>query len=60
MEARHPTLTQLKIAVILPCYNEEQAIAKVVKDFKQILPDSAIYVFDNNSSDRTAESPACG
>jgi glycosyltransferase involved in cell wall biosynthesis len=44
-----------KIAVLVPCYNEEAAIAKVVKDFRAALPDAAIFVFDNNSTDRTAE-----
>jgi glycosyltransferase involved in cell wall biosynthesis len=53
MEVQHPA--PLKLAVILPCYNEEQAIAKVVSDFKQVLPEASIYVFDNNSSDHTAE-----
>jgi glycosyltransferase involved in cell wall biosynthesis len=53
MKVEHPA--PLKLAVILPCYNEEQAIAKVVSDFRQVLPDASIYVFDNNSSDRTAE-----
>jgi glycosyltransferase involved in cell wall biosynthesis len=43
------------VAVLVPCYNEERAIAKVVADFRAALPDSAIYVYDNNSSDRTAE-----
>ena len=43
------------IAVILPCYNEEATIGKVVRDFKAALPDAAIYVYDNNSTDRTAE-----
>jgi glycosyltransferase involved in cell wall biosynthesis len=41
------------IAVLVPCYNEEIAIAKVVRDFRAILPDAVIYVYDNNSSDRT-------
>lgn len=45
----------MKIAVLLPCYNEEGAIAKTVADFRAALPDAAIYVYDNNSSDRTAE-----
>ncbi len=45
----------MKIAVLLPCYNEEGAIAKTVTDFRAALPDAAIYVYDNNSSDRTAE-----
>ena len=43
------------IAVLLPCYNEEVTIGKVVRDFKAALPDAAIYVYDNNSTDRTAE-----
>lgn len=47
--------TNLKIAVILPCYNEEITIAKVVHDFSLALPEAKIYVFDNNSSDRTQE-----
>ncbi|CAG9175524.1 hypothetical protein LMG23992_02980 [Cupriavidus laharis] len=42
-----------KIAVLLPCYNEEAAIAKVVRDFRDALPDANIYVYDNNSKDRT-------
>jgi glycosyltransferase involved in cell wall biosynthesis len=53
MEVQRPT--PLKLAVILPCYNEEQAIAKVVSDFNQVLPEASIYVFDNNSTDRTAQ-----
>lgn len=44
-----------KIAVLLPCYNEEVAIEKVVKDFKKYLPEAEIYVYDNNSKDKTAE-----
>lgn len=44
-----------RIAVLLPCYNEEAAIAQVVRDFRQALPQAAIYVYDNASSDRTAE-----
>lgn len=44
-----------KVAVLLPCYNEEGAIAKVVGDFRAALPDAVIYVYDNNSMDRTAE-----
>ena len=43
-----------KIAVLLPCYNEEQAIEKVVTDFKHILPTADIYVYDNNSTDSSA------
>ena len=44
-----------KIAVLIPCYNEEKTIEKVVNDFKKSLPEAVIYVYDNNSSDRTAE-----
>ncbi|TCE61450.1 glycosyltransferase [Bifidobacterium longum subsp. longum] len=45
----------LSVAVLLPCYNEEVTIGKVVRDFKASLPDATIYVYDNNSTDRTAE-----
>lgn len=44
-----------KIAVLIPCYNEEKTIAKVVKDARVALPEAVIYVYNNNSSDRTAE-----
>lgn len=44
-----------EIAVLIPCYNEVQTIEKVVKDFKAVLPEAVIYVYDNNSSDNTAE-----
>lgn len=44
-----------KIAVLIPCYNEEVTIAKVVDDFRSALPEAVIYVYDNNSSDRTGE-----
>ena len=44
-----------KIAVLIPCYNEEQTIAKVVRDSRNALPDACVYVYDNNSTDRTAE-----
>ena len=44
-----------KIAVLIPCYNEEKTVAKVVRDFKEVLPEAVIYVYDNNSSDRTAK-----
>ena len=43
-----------KIAVLIPCYNEELTIAKVISDFKNELPDAYIYVYDNNSSDNTS------
>jgi len=45
----------LRIAVILPCYNEEAAIAETVAGFRTALPGAKIYVYDNNSGDRTAE-----
>ncbi len=44
-----------KIAVLIPCYNECQTIAKVVADFKRTLPEAVIYVYDNNSSDGTGD-----
>ena len=44
-----------KIAVLIPCYNEEKTIAKVVRDAKAALPEAVVYVYDNNSSDRTVE-----
>ena len=44
-----------KIAVLIPCYNESQTIAKVINDYKTALPEADIYVYDNNSTDRTAE-----
>ena len=44
-----------KIAVLIPCYNEERTIAKVVTDVKNALPEATIYVYDNNSTDRTAQ-----
>ncbi|MBR9808564.1 MAG: glycosyltransferase [Alphaproteobacteria bacterium] len=48
-------LQDLKIAIILPCYNEEASIAQVVQEFRAALPQADIFVCDNNSSDRTAE-----
>ncbi|MCR5787855.1 MAG: glycosyltransferase family 2 protein [Bacilli bacterium] len=42
-----------KIAVLIPCYNESKTIEKVVKDYKKVLPDADIYVYDNNSKDDT-------
>ena len=44
-----------KIAVLIPCYNEEKTIEKVVRDAKAALPEAVIYVYNNNSTDRTAE-----
>jgi glycosyltransferase involved in cell wall biosynthesis len=44
-----------RIAVLIPCYNEAEAIAGVVRDFRAALPEATIYVYDNNSRDRTRE-----
>ena len=44
-----------RIAVLIPCYNEEVTVAKVVEDFRRALPGARVYVYDNNSTDRTAE-----
>lgn len=44
-----------RTAVLIPCFNEEKTIGKVVRDFRTALPDADIYVYDNNSTDRTAE-----
>lgn len=44
-----------KIAVLIPCYNESKTIEKVVTDFKRVLPEACIYVYDNNSNDHTDE-----
>lgn len=48
------TSTQPRIAVLVPCYNEEAAVATVVADFRKVLPAAEIYVYDNNSRDNTA------
>jgi glycosyltransferase involved in cell wall biosynthesis len=48
-------LDEEKIAVLLPCYNEELTIGKVIDDFQRVLPSATIYVYDNNSKDRTVE-----
>lgn len=42
-----------EVAILVPCYNEERAIAKVVADFRAALPDATLYVYDNNSTDDT-------
>src|SRR5262245_46859688 len=54
VEAARPRSGQ-RVAVLIPCFNEEAAIAKVVADFRAALPEAAIYVYDNNSTDRTVE-----
>lgn len=47
--------SQPKVAVLVPCYNEELSVEQVIRDFRQALPASAIYIFDNCSCDRTVE-----
>ncbi len=49
------TMVDLRIAVLVPCYNEEAAVGTVVADFRKALPSAKIYVYDNNSRDRTVE-----
>ncbi len=44
-----------KIAVLIPCYNEEKTVRKVITDFRIALPEATIYVYDNNSTDDTAK-----
>lgn len=44
-----------KIAVLIPCFNEAQTISKVVAEFKKVLPEAVVYVYDNNSTDNTTE-----
>ena len=46
---------QKKIAVIIPCLNEEKTVEKVIKDFKNVLPEARIFIFDNNSTDNSAK-----
>jgi glycosyltransferase involved in cell wall biosynthesis len=53
-EERQPRTGQ-RVAVLVPCFNEQAAIAKVVADFRAALPEATIYVYDNNSADRTVE-----
>lgn len=51
----------LRVAVLVPCYNEQEAIGKVVRDFRQALPEAIVYVYDNNSRDETrARASAAG
>lgn len=45
----------MQVAVLIPCYNEKMTVEKVITDWKQALPEAIIYVYDNNSDDRTAE-----
>src|SRR3954447_25223608 len=46
--------SSMRVAVLVPCFNEETAVAIVVADFRKALPSAEIFVYDNNSSDRTA------
>jgi glycosyltransferase involved in cell wall biosynthesis len=58
LEALLPQASFVKnksIAVLLPCYNEEATVAAVIESFRRVLPGATIYVYDNNSADRTAE-----
>jgi glycosyltransferase involved in cell wall biosynthesis len=54
-EVRENVLDATDVAVLVPCYNEEATIADVVRTFRAQLPEAAIYVYDNNSSDNTAD-----
>ena len=54
-EVKKEIFKNKKIAVLIPCYNESKTIEKVVKDYKEVLPEADIYVYDNNSSDKTDE-----
>ena len=56
--ARPKSSARSRIAVLVPCYNEEAAIGKVVADFRAALPQADVYVYDNNSTDRTVEAAA--
>src|SRR5437867_8962755 len=49
------TIPALRVAVLVPCFNEEAAVATVVSDFRKALPTAEIFVYDNNSKDRTIE-----
>lgn len=44
-----------QVAILIPCYNEEQTILKVIRDYRRVLPDAEIFVYDNNSTDDTAK-----
>ncbi len=55
MKPQGEDLAQYRLAVLVPCYNEERSIGKVVTDFRAVLPGATVFVFDNNSTDRTVE-----
>src|SRR5262245_28565295 len=54
-ELRAASATRPRIAVLVPCFNEEAAIGQVIADFRAALPQAKIYVYDNNSVDKTVE-----
>lgn len=55
MSNKQKSLPPGSVAVLIPCYNEEQTVGKVVDDFRRVLPGADVWVYDNNSTDRTAE-----
>ncbi|MFT4590935.1 MAG: glycosyltransferase involved in cell wall biosynthesis, partial [Gammaproteobacteria bacterium] len=55
MSKTESSLDHIKVAVLIPCYNEAKAIGDVVHSFQQALPNATVYVYDNNSSDNTIE-----
>ena len=54
LETKAENVEMIPIAVLIPCYNEEKTITKVISDFEQELPNAVVYVYDNNSTDETA------
>lgn len=50
-----PVARDFRVAVLVPCFNEEQSIFDVVSDFRRVLPEASVFVYDNNSTDRTAD-----
>ena len=54
-QATSPALENISISVLVPSYNEEKGIGNVIQGFRQAVPSAEIFVYDNNSSDRTAE-----
>src|SRR5437899_10918486 len=55
VKSMHEPISNPTLAVLIPCYQEQQTIGQVVEDFKRALPAARIYVFDNNCTDATAE-----
>ena len=47
--------TNVRVAVLVPCFNEAVTVANVVRSFREFLPDASIFVYDNNSTDATAQ-----